>query len=1007
MIPISLTIEGIYSYQQRAFIDFEALTASGLFGIFGSVGSGKSAILEAIGFVLYETSERLDAKDKRGYNMLNLKSNTALIDFQFYNFEQKKYRFTASWKRKKKFHEVESLVRNAYIWQDEQWLPLESNNAMPIIGLSYDNFKRTTIIPQGKFKEFLELKGKDRSNMMKEIFGLHQFDLSQKAGHLLTATNAQMNELLGKYSVFESVSDEEVTQIENNIATLNTAIVEITSTVFSQEKALVSTQQQYDNLLAYRSVQSAWEKNKEQALTIANKKINLQTYILAQQLFANDIQSLYLFNEQKKINIEKSNQTQHALTNAIEIYNKTQENYAYVQLLHAENDNRTNLAKQLSAIIKTQQTTALLNNAMTGFEKGEALCNEISKTILELKAENVHLTEKKATLQQDKIPTQTLLHIQDCLQTYKHFGIELNNKQQSLTQLSSQIEETTAKLLFNKETDWQSAIEKEILLSSELLTTAKEELNEALLKEHLIAAAASLKEGLACPLCGSTHHPQALQTITVSSDTILTHISNLENNIHTLNKANYERQNITSQLKEVRIVQQSLSEEIAYLQEKKEKLLQENLAIQNYFIQPSVFETLKHKQSVLEQDILILDNNIAKQQQAIIDQQNTLQKYKDRLLVLEIEIAQWQKQLEIEQASCEVAVRQKYTNYNEAQLNTEKDALLQTNVDAVRRLEEVNNSLEKAKSNLQSLENQHAFLLNEYQEIDKHILTIQQNIEQNLIQTSFKDITSIQTCLQQNINITQASNTIQAHETESQVLEQQLAQFDDSIATLTIDIAEIDRLKNNIKESKLTLSKTEQMRAVQVNKKEQLLEQIAIKEAISKQIAVITNRSQNLQVLKNLFNGAGFVNYISTIYLKKLCDLANKRFHRLTKNQLSLSINELNDFEIIDYLNNGYSRSVKTLSGGQLFQASLCLALSLAENVKSMFTSSKNFFFIDEGFGTLDADSLEIVIETLQNLKKENRIVGVISHVEALKESMPQYITIEKDLQLGSIIQYE
>jgi exonuclease SbcC len=346
-------------------------------------------------------------------------------------------------------------------------------------------------------------------------------------------------------------------------------------------------------------------------------------------------------------------------------------------------------------------------------------------------------------------------------------------------------------------------------------------------------------------------------------------------------------------------------------------------------------------------------------------------------------------------------------NYDEAQLNTEKDALLQTNVDAVRRLEEVNNSLEKAKSNLQSLENQHAFLLNEYQEIDKHILTIQQNIEQNLIQTSFKDITSIQTCLQQNINITQASNTIQAHETESQVLEQQLAQFDDSIATLTIDIAEIDRLKNNIKESKITLSKTEQMRAVQVNKKEQLLEQIAIKEAISKQIAVITNRSQNLQVLKNLFNGAGFVNYISTIYLKKLCDLANKRFHRLTKNQLSLSINELNDFEIIDYLNNGYSRSVKTLSGGQLFQASLCLALALAENVKSMFTSSKNFFFIDEGFGTLDADSLEIVIETLQNLKKENRIVGVISHVEALKESMPQYITIEKDLQLGSIIQYE
>src|SRR5690606_12617504 len=104
-----------------------------------------------------------------------------------------------------------------------------------------------------------------------------------------------------------------------------------------------------------------------------------------------------------------------------------------------------------------------------------------------------------------------------------------------------------------------------------------------------------------------------------------------------------------------------------------------------------------------------------------------------------------------------------------------------------------------------------------------------------------------------------------------------------------------------------------------------------------------------------LFMGAGFVNYISTIYLRKLCDIANSRFHRLTKNQLSLTINENNDFEVIDALNNGYARSVKTLSGGQLFQASLCLALALAESVTTKHTLEKSFFFIDEGFGTLDA----------------------------------------------------
>jgi exonuclease SbcC len=83
-----------------------------------------------------------------------------------------------------------------------------------------------------------------------------------------------------------------------------------------------------------------------------------------------------------------------------------------------------------------------------------------------------------------------------------------------------------------------------------------------------------------------------------------------------------------------------------------------------------------------------------------------------------------------------------------------------------------------------------------------------------------------------------------------------------------------------------------------------------------------------------MFNASGFVNYVSSIYLQNLADVANVRFHRMTKNQLSLTINSSNEFEIIDYLNNGASRSVKT-SGGQGFQASLCLALALAESVQS------------------------------------------------------------------------
>jgi ATPase involved in DNA repair len=102
MIPISLTIEGLYSYQTRQTIDFADLTEAGLFGIFGAVGSGKSSILEAITFALYGETERMNSRDNRNYNMMNLRATRSYIDFEFLNYEQKRYRITRAYRRNSK-----------------------------------------------------------------------------------------------------------------------------------------------------------------------------------------------------------------------------------------------------------------------------------------------------------------------------------------------------------------------------------------------------------------------------------------------------------------------------------------------------------------------------------------------------------------------------------------------------------------------------------------------------------------------------------------------------------------------------------------------------------------------------------------------------------------------------------------------------------------------------------------------------------------------------------------
>jgi exonuclease SbcC len=113
------------------------------------------------------------------------------------------------------------------------------------------------------------------------------------------------------------------------------------------------------------------------------------------------------------------------------------------------------------------------------------------------------------------------------------------------------------------------------------------------------------------------------------------------------------------------------------------------------------------------------------------------------------------------------------------------------------------------------------------------------------------------------------------------------------------------------------------------------------------------------------------------------------------------------EFEVVDYLNGGFRRSIKTLSGGQTFQAALCLAIALVDSIDHGHARDgrqPGFFFLDEGFGSLDPAALQDVFATLTDLRRENRIVGIISHVEALQQEIDTFITVRNDSERGSLI---
>jgi DNA repair protein SbcC/Rad50 len=213
MIPIHLKIKGLYSYREQVEIDFEKLSEQHLFGIFGAVGSGKSAILEAITFALYGKTERLNLSgDNRNYNMMNLQSQELFIELEFKTMVQgnvERYIFRVKQTRNsKEFGVVKAAIRTALHFKNNDWEPLPSTDASEILNLSYDNFIKTIIIPQGKFQDFLHMGATDRTRMLREIFALDRFELSLQTGLLAKETNAQLDILKGQLMTLEESSAE-------------------------------------------------------------------------------------------------------------------------------------------------------------------------------------------------------------------------------------------------------------------------------------------------------------------------------------------------------------------------------------------------------------------------------------------------------------------------------------------------------------------------------------------------------------------------------------------------------------------------------------------------------------------------------------------------------------------------------------------------------------------------------------------------------------------------------
>ncbi|ROQ30658.1 exonuclease subunit SbcC [Gallaecimonas pentaromativorans] len=157
---------------------------------------------------------------------------------------------------------------------------------------------------------------------------------------------------------------------------------------------------------------------------------------------------------------------------------------------------------------------------------------------------------------------------------------------------------------------------------------------------------------------------------------------------------------------------------------------------------------------------------------------------------------------------------------------------------------------------------------------------------------------------------------------------------------------------------------------------------------------------QHLNGLIGSADGAKFRRFAQGLTLDHLVHLANQRLDRLHgRYGLRRKAGAELDLEVLDSWQADVARDTRTLSGGESFLVSLALALALSDLVSQK--SAIDSLFLDEGFGTLDADTLELALDALDNLNADGKMIGVISHVEALKERIPVQLKVHKGAGMG------
>lgn len=1004
MRPIHLSMTAFGPFAGNEEIHFEDLGSNPLFLINGPTGSGKTTILDAICFALYGKST---GDEREGAQMrCDLASPDILTQVSFsFELNGKKFKISRIPEQEQAKKRGEGVtVRSA----QAELVELEPNGEQrPIVakkvkeatleienltGLNADQFRQVMVLPQGKFRQLLMAESKDREQIFSNLFQTQIYktledDLKLQASDIRKEVEKQRN---SNQTILEAVDLESTEQLD----------LELTGMKPDWEKAQLQKEKDDQNLIRCNN--------------------NLQAGENLQSLFSNLDHSKSLLQSLLKEKPEQD--TKHQRLKDAETATRLRPVFIEVDRCQKE---------QTLAITNRDLSKSEKDKAQLALEKANEQAEEIgplSTTLESLKKDLISLNDysaravrlsplKKARLEGESLVSLAEKNLKSALEKQAEINRSKEESEKNLLQLQqSQTEVSEKQAEFQKLTadrkrhqelqdNYQKATELEtklsiaenegrrLLLQYQKLDSEHKSLEIAWHKGQAAILAQELKIDTPCPVCGSVDHPNPAS----SSEELPTETQ--------IEKSSKSKQFAFDKLDKAR-------ESYREIKSNRDSLLVEIDKIKNELGRLADFsneemDTLYNDRSKAIQDLKRQQNEIQMLTQRILKLKSEEQKSRENLSIAQQEESEKKAVLAAAIAKEEAAYQEIPEKYRQTEILTSTIAAKQKEIKRQEQLiSDIQKNQQKCIEAWTVASTTHEAAIETYSKSESALMDAKEKWRSTLATSPFSNEEAYQSVLLEQHQIQDLKKEIQTYDSDLNHLKGALQQQEKTLDGKT---------PPNLKQLKKELEEAGTKKELTDKHWQQLNSRMNQLETASKKIGQGTAKQKLLEeeyalvgTLSEIANGQtgnkiSLQRFVLSVLLDDVLVEASHRLKLMSKGRYQLfrkedrsKGNKASGLDlIVEDAYTGKVRPIATLSGGESFMAALALALGLSDIVQSYAGGIRlDTLFIDEGFGSLDPESLDLAIRTLIDLQSSGRMIGLISHVSDLKELLPTRIDL-------------